>query len=147
MKSIFLNKFNFDSSRSEFRSIYVDIVKGVAIISVVLLHTNFQFPSSHYMPLSSLLGWMWHVAVFFLIGGFFINESKLIQPFFFIKGKLGSLYKLLLYFYIPVVLLHNFFIRIGWYDSLTDYGGKYMGFWDLKQMISMLLQTFCFAGK
>ena len=38
MKSIFLNKFNFDSSRSEFRSIYVDIVKGVAIISVVLLH-------------------------------------------------------------------------------------------------------------
>ena len=95
MKSIFLNKFNFDSSRSEFRSIYVDIVKGVAIISVVLLHTNFQFPSSHYMPLSSLLGWMWHVAVFFLIGGFFINESKLIQPFFFIKGKLGSLYKLL----------------------------------------------------
>lgn len=57
------------------------------------------------------------------------------------------MYKLLLYFYIPVVLLHNFFIRIGWYDSLTDYGGKYMGFWDLKQMISMLLQTFCFAGR
>lgn len=107
MKSIFLNKFNFDSSRSEFRSIYVDIVKGVAIISVVLLHTNFQFPSSHYMPLSSLLGWMWHVAVFFLIGGFFINESKLIQPFFFIKGKLGSLYKLLLYFYIPLIPQHN----------------------------------------
>lgn len=145
MKSIFLNKFNFDSSRSEFRSIYVDIVKGVAIISVVLLHTNFQFPSSHYMPLSSLLGWMWHVAVFFLIGGFFINESKLIQPFFFIKGKLGSLYKLLLYFYIPVVLLHNFFIRIGWYDSLTDYGGKYMGFWDLKQII-YVVTNFLFCG-
>ena len=25
MKSIFLNKFNFDSSRSEFRSIYVEV--------------------------------------------------------------------------------------------------------------------------
>ena len=115
MKYDIFTKFNFDNSRREFRSQYVDITKGVAIISVVLLHTNFQFPSSHYMPLSSLLGWMWHVAVFFLIGGFFINESKLIQPFFFIKGKLGSLYKLLLYFYIPVVLLHNFFIRIGCY--------------------------------
>ena len=134
MKSIFLNKFNFDSSRSEFRSLYVDIVKGVAIISVVLLHTNFQFPSSHYMPLSSLLGWMWHVAVFFLIGGFFI------------KGKLGSLYKLLLYFYIPVVLLHNFFIRIGWYDSLTDYGGKYMGFWDLKKNDIYVVTNFLFCG-
>lgn len=93
-----LTKISFNNPKSESRSQYVDITKGVAIIAIVLLHTNFQFPFSHYMPLSSLLGWMWHVAVFFLIGGFFINESKLIQPFFFIKGKLGSLYKRLLYF-------------------------------------------------
>jgi len=129
------------------RSRYVDITKGIAIIAVVLLHTDFHFSSSHYMPLSSLLGWMWHVAVFLLVGGFFIKESKLVHPVLFIKGKLNSLYRLLLYFYIPAVLLHNFFIEIGWYSPLIDYGGKNMVLWDLKEMLSMLLQTVCFAGR
>lgn len=60
---------------------------------------------------------------FFLLGGFFLKEEKLIQPVNFIKGKIQSLYKLLLYFYIPAVLFHNVLMHIGWYDEVTDYGG------------------------
>lgn len=134
MCDVFIQSHSYNPMEKS-RSQYVDITKGIAIIAVVLLHTDFQFSSSHYMPLSSLLGWMWHVAVFFLVGGFFIKENKLIQPVPFIKGKLNSLYKPLLYFYIPVVLLHNLFIKIGWYDPLIIYGGKHIELWDLNVYI------------
>lgn len=48
------------------RQIYVDVAKGIAICSVVLMHIYFGgFEDNH--PLRALLGWSWHVAVFFLI--------------------------------------------------------------------------------
>ena len=48
------------------RFLWVDISKGIAIIAVVLLHINFQFYESKYVPLTALLGSLWHVPVFFL---------------------------------------------------------------------------------
>ena len=79
------------------RFLWVDISKGIAIIAVVLLHINFQFYESKYVPLTALLGSLWHVPVFFLLGGFFLKEEKLLQTTSFIKGKIKSLYYLLLY--------------------------------------------------
>lgn len=92
---------------------WVDIAKGFAILSVVLLHINYQFYDSKYLPLATLLGELWHVPVFFLLGGFFLKEERLLQPVSFIKGKIKSLYRLLLYFYIPAVLLHNVLLHLG----------------------------------
>lgn len=129
------------------RSQYVDIAKGVAIIAVVLLHIDFHFYDSSILPLYTLLGGLWHVAVFFLLGGFFIKEAKLTEPISFIKGKTSSLYKLILYFYIPAVLLHNMMIQIGWYDTVTDYGGKFMTMWGIPQMLKELALSVLLAGR
>lgn len=52
---------------------------------------------------------------FFVIGGFFIKEEKLVDSVSFIKRKIKTLYLPLRYFVIPAVILHNTFIDIGWY--------------------------------
>lgn len=129
------------------RSRWVDISKGITIIAVVLLHINYSFFNAKLLPLNPLLGNAWHVAVFFLLGGFFIKEERLLYPVSFIKGKIKSLYRLLLYFYIPAILLHNIMIRIGWYDTVTNYGGKYMAYWSIGQTIKELVFSICLAGR
>lgn len=83
------------------RTPYVDIAKGIAILSVVLLHVDFVYPKLSFINISAMLGWYWHVPVFFLIGGFFLKEERLLQPVSFIKGKFKSLYLLALYIYLP----------------------------------------------
>ena len=85
--------------------------------------------------------------VFFLIGGFFIKDEKLLQPIVFIKSKINSLYLLILYLYIPVLLLHNIFLDIGIYDSQVEYVGKYVTIWGGQDLIKNLLAAVFFAGR
>ena len=51
---------------------WVDMAKGLAIMAVVLGHINFAFSSSSFFPTRLFLYGLWHVSVFFVIGGFFI---------------------------------------------------------------------------
>lgn len=129
------------------RSQWVDIAKGIAISAVVLFHISYSFPNLKLLPVTALFGYAWHVPVFFLIGGFFIKEEKLVRPVSFIRGKIKSLYRLLLYFYIPAVLLHNVLLDIGWYDTTTDYGGKFMSYWSATQTLKELVLAICLAGR
>ncbi|HLP04542.1 MAG TPA: acyltransferase family protein [Paludibacter sp.] len=108
------------------RVYFIDIAKGFGILSIVLLHIVFKYPNSQLLPLNSILGDVWKVTVFFVIGGFFIKDEQLVKPFVFFRIKFKSIYKLLLYFYIAAVLLHNFFINIGFYSETVDYIGKNM---------------------
>lgn len=47
------------------RCSYVDIAKGMVILSVVLLHVDFVYPDLPLLNVSGMLGWYWHVPVFF----------------------------------------------------------------------------------
>ena len=126
---------------------WVDIIKGTAIIGVVLSHITHPFKNYPLVPLVSLMYGLWFVSVFFVVGGFFLKAEKLCSPVEFIKGKMNSLYRLLLYFYIPAVLLHNVWLNIGFYDTETDYGGKYMEYWGIGQFVKELILVFLFAGR
>ena len=126
--------------------VFVNIAKGIAICAVVLLHLRFQCVDGIF-PLRSLLGDSWHVAVFFIIGGFFIKNDKLLQPKSFIKKKMLTLYKMLIFYYIPAVLLHNYLINIGWYSTQIDYHGKVMRNYNIVDTISHIIQSICFAGR
>ena len=97
-------------------SILIDIAKGIAIISIVLGHIGFVYPLTSLIDSGNLVYALWHVAVFFLLAGFFIKEELLIQPKHWLKKKFSSLYLKILYFYVPAVLLHNVLIKIGWYS-------------------------------
>ena len=98
------------------RSLSVDITKGVAIIAIVLGHITYSCPTCKLLDSSVLFYGLWHVAVFFIVAGFFIKEEQLVHPKRWFKKKFSSLYLKILYFYVPAVLLHNVLIKIGWYS-------------------------------
>lgn len=123
------------------RSLSVDIAKGIAIIAIVFGHINVTYPQLSLFNPTALLYGLWHVPVFFILGGFFIKEEQLIHPLSWFKKKFLKLYLKILYFYIPAVLLHNFFINIGWYstDSTDPVIDTYSSFEFAKQTILSIL--------
>lgn len=129
------------------RSKWVDIAKGITIAALVLIHIDYNFPDSKLFPTSILLGGVWRTPVFFVIGGFFIKEEKLVDSVGFIKRKIKTLYLPLLYFVIPAVILHNTFIDIGWYDTVSEYGNKVMVYWSMGELIKNLILSVCLAGR
>ena len=110
-------------------------------------HIAYQYPEYALLPLSVIISWLWHVPVFFLVGGFFLKDDKMVKPFGFIKGKIKTLYLPILYFYIPVTLLHNWFIDIGFYDTSIEYGGKMVNFWSISETLKRVVEAFFLAGR
>lgn len=110
------------------RICYVDIVKGFAICAVVMMHIVYAFPKNSMIDVKSLFGYFWHVPVFFVVAGFFIKESKLNEPWTFVKGKLKALYVPALYIYLIAALLHNALLDFGWYSTDVTYGGKMVNY-------------------
>ena len=125
---------------------WVNIAKGLTMLMVVVGHISYALPNWELLPLPILLT-SWHIYVFFLIGGFFLREERLQQPLGFIRGKFMRLYLPLMLFYIPAVLLHNVFLDIGFYDTVTDYGGKLMYYYSWGDLVKKLLLTIGLAGR
>jgi fucose 4-O-acetylase-like acetyltransferase len=94
------------------REAYVDIMKGWAMLIIIIFHCN-QACFTGYA--GELLGRPWAVAAFFIVAGFFLKEDALEKPVSFIKGKLRRLYIPATVIYALFILLHNTFVRIGWY--------------------------------
>ena len=74
----------------------------------------------------SLLGTLWHVPVFLIVGGFFLRDEEVLKPISFIKKRWKTLYLKLLLYYLIFIMLHNFFFEIGFMDEHTLYSGKYI---------------------
>lgn len=129
------------------RQDWVDIAKGIAIIAVVAGHIGYSWPNTKLLPLSDLCVWLWHVPVFFMIGGFFLKEEKLQSPVSFVKGKVKSLYLPMIYIYVAVLLLHNVFISMGWYDLNVEYYGKFVTWWGVGDFFKHLAAALLCAGR
>lgn len=102
------------------REIYVDILKGWSILTIILLHISYIY--NYYT--SNLLGLPWSVPIFFIIAGFFIKESSLSDSKTFIKKKIKSLYIPATTYYLLAVIVHNLFIDIDWYRLGTVHPGN-----------------------
>lgn len=61
-------------------SLSVYITKGISIIAIVLGHINFLYPVGQLVNTKDLFIYIWHVAVFFLLAGFFMKEEQLVLP-------------------------------------------------------------------
>lgn len=129
------------------RSQWVDIAKAIAIIAVVIGHIDYNYPNYKLFPITTLFIWLWHVPVFFIIGGFFLKDEKLLKPKSFILGKIKSLYLPILYLYIPITLLHNTLLDIGLYDVSIEYGGKYVDRWDWVELVKRVFEAIFLAGR
>lgn len=126
-------------------SLSVDIAKGWAIIAIVLGHISFLYPAEQLVNTKDLFINLWHVAVFFLLAGFFIKEEQLVQPKLWFKKKFSSLYLKILYFYVPAVLLHNVLIKIGWYSlESTD---PVINTYSMMDFVKQTVLAICLGGR
>ena len=103
---------NSDIQITAKRSAHIDIIKGWAMLTIIIFHVNQTCVSGLW---SNLLGNHWNVAVFFIIAGFFLKEEVLGQPLRFLKSKFKRLYVPATIIYALSILLHNVFVKIGWY--------------------------------
>ena len=127
------------------RSLSVDIAKGISIIAIVLGHIHFLYPTWKLVNTTDLFIYLWHVAVFFLLAGFFIKEELLVQPKLWFKKKFSSLYLKILYFYVPAVLLHNVLIKIGWYSlESTD---PVINTYSMMDFVKQTVLVICLGGR
>lgn len=126
------------------REQYVDFVKGCAMISVVLIHIDFVFPTYSFLNTRDILGGLWRVPVFFLVSGFFLRDDKMKHPMIFLKPKFKTLYLKALILYISYVLLHNVFLDWGWYFYDVEYRHGFMHKWDMFEILKHIMVQFLF---
>ena len=113
----------------------VDFVKGMAIMAVVVLHISYTFEDAVARP---LLGGMWHVPVFFLVGGFFCyadgGRGEWKGCWEFVKHKIRMLYVPATICYVLAMIGHNLFVHIGWYPlgHPSPSTGEPFVLWDTK---------------
>ena len=129
------------------REAWVDIAKAITIIAVVMGHIEVRFTQIDRLPELSQFIYMWHVPVFFMIGGYFLKDERLLRPVGFISGKLRRLYVPTILLYISVILFHNCYIDWGWYDLSMEYGGKYVGYWNAHEYVRQIAMVVAFAGR
>ena len=73
------------------RDLYFDILKGIGIISVVVGHAFYT--GNYYSDFSNYLYnfvYVYHLAIFFLVAGYFFKPE--ISLYVFLKKKIKSLY-------------------------------------------------------
>lgn len=131
--------------KSGVRSRHVDIIKGWAMLTIILFHcsTNF-FPGKT----GQFMGQSWNVPVFFIIGGFFLRCESLDTPIAFLKGKFKRLYIPVTFIYGLNVLLHNVFVSIGWYPlgGVHPANGRPFILYGPKQTLTGLLKVLAAGG-
>lgn len=103
-----MKKYDLSSRRDA----TIDIIKGWAMLTIIIFHTSSNCFSG-MLPL--LLGNSWNVPVFFIVAGFFMREDSLDKTLLFIKKKIIRLYIPASIIYAISILLHNIFVKIGWY--------------------------------
>lgn len=117
----------------------------MSIVAIVFGHIAYQYPFCQLVNTKDLFIYLWHVAVFILLAGFFIKEEQLVQPKRWFKKKFSSLYLKILYFYIPAVLLHNVLIKIEWYSlESTD---LVINTYSMIDFAKQTVLAICFGGR
>src|SRR3989339_1325652 len=96
------------------REIYWDIVKGLGIAAVVFGHSGFA-----YWPVIILINY-YHLPIFFFVSGFFYNDTYSTDPYAYIGRKLRTLWWPMIQYVVAFILLHNLFLKLNIYSSLTD---------------------------
>ena len=106
------------NTQKKARSLYWDIVKGWGIIAIVLGHTGYFAGAFVYL---------FHLALFFFITGYFYNETKYGDtPFLYFGSRLAGAWPRYMFYTLFFVLLHNFFVTHGLYAGQELYNQSFL---------------------
>lgn len=125
---------------------WIDVCKGILIITIVLMHIDFSFwqgnkIGKYICDFTSL----YKVAIFFCVAGLTLKDEKLKETKNFIFGKIKNLWMKVVIVGLLAVVSHNFLIFMGFYEDGFNYNGKimfaYKGFDFIKQSILTLFMA------
>lgn len=92
------------------RSKYWDIVKAIAIISIVIGHTAY-----HNTNIMRFV-YCYHLVIFYFVSSYFYNEEKYgNNPMAYFIKVLKDNWKRTIFYAIIVILLHNVFLKYNFY--------------------------------
>lgn len=95
------------------RQQYWDIVKGLGIIAVVIGHTG--------SPLVPFV-YMYHIALFFFVSGYFYRDIYSSDPSIFIAKRMRSLYWPFVKYGLGFLIFHNVLLHINVLSSISEFG-------------------------
>ena len=110
--------------------LYWNIIKGIGILCIVI---------GHSWKLLSGFVYLFHLAIFFFVGGYLYNDEKYSEdPYLYFANKLKNNWKKYVLFEIILILLHNLFIKMGILLN-SDY-------YDFDQTVISAISTLLFFG-
>lgn len=123
-----------DSSQCNNQSKYMNLLKALGIIAVVMGHASSPFTSIIYS---------YHMPLFFFISGYFFKDKYLDRPLDFVKRRFKSLYLTFVLYELFFVLIRNLLININVYTS-----DQVPPITELKQFLVLLktLLSFSYTG-
>lgn len=102
------------------RDPFVDILKGIGIISIVMGHTaGWIIP--FFDVRSGAFVYTYHIMIFMFVGGYTFNKKNAIDPDGYIGKRIRSIFKLFFTYTTIFVLLHNFLYKLNLLESTTLY--------------------------
>lgn len=129
---------------------WLDIIKAICIITVVIFHIKYTSKISilndawNYLDKISDL---YKVTIFYCVAGITLNNKKLKETFKFLFHKFKKLYLKAIIIGSMAVLLHNIFIKIGFYKIGISYSGKTMKSYNMTDYLINIIKTFLLANR
>ena len=135
---------------SKSRYDWLDIIKAICIIFVVLFHIQFNSKYNCFNLIFKYLGnisSLFKVTIFYCVAGITLNNEKIKNTFQFLLHKFKKLYLKIIVIGVCSVLLHNFFIKIGFYDTSLLYYDKVMTIYNLNDYLINIVKTLFLANR
>ncbi|MFX3617525.1 MAG: acyltransferase family protein [Sporolactobacillus sp.] len=115
----------------------MDVAKAIGIILVVVGHSGSPFHSYIYL---------FHMALFFFISGYFYSDKYTYHPKKLIFRRLRTLYVPFLLYELLFLLLHNVFLSMNLYSTKVGYLNQVSYAYTIKDFIKCFLNNVTFAG-
>lgn len=89
------------------RNPYVDILKALGIISIVIGHASWELPVTGFMI--GPFVYTYHIMIFFFVAGFCFKNEHALQPYLYIGNRIQRLVLPYMRYVFVFVILHNAF--------------------------------------
>jgi fucose 4-O-acetylase-like acetyltransferase len=118
---------------------YMDIIKALAIIVVVIGHSG----SPH--PIYNII-YLYHMPLFFFISGYFYKNEYSNNISLLIKKRIKSLYIPFLAYEVLFLWLHNTFFKLNIYNDVVGFKNSVEHLYSLQDMIDAFRSILLFQG-
>lgn len=129
---------------------WLDIIKAICIITVVLFHIEYQSSISIFNTtwdyLDKISG-LYKVTIFYCVAGITLNNDKIKNTFKFLFHKFKKVYLKAVVIGIIAVLLHNLLISLNFYELGRSYSGKIMIIYGVKDYIKNIIYTLLLGNR